>query len=119
VDRAVAELRDHFDDIESEAADSGLSREAAVTRATERVGAIDAIAREYVGRPEMRCWFYRYPQLARLVLPVAYALMLPALPIHAGIKHAPSMGKWCASLLLGGVVTTSMLLFLHLTITLT
>ena len=116
VARAVSELRDHFDDIESEAAETGLSREAAGILAAERLGAIETIARQYLGKPELLCWFYRYPRLARLVLPLAYALLLPVLPVHAGIRHAPTMGKWCASLLLGGLVTMAMLLIMQVTI---
>jgi hypothetical protein len=116
VARAVAELRDHVDDIKHEAAENGLSYEAADGHAIERVGAMEAIAEHYLHRPEMRCWFYRYPRLARVVLPVAYAFLLPTLPIHAGIRHAPSMGKWCASLLLGGLVTLAMLLIMQITI---
>lgn len=119
VARAVEELRDHFEDIEIEAAENGLSRAAAVSRAAERLGTIEVIAQQYLGRPEMRSWFYRYPRLARLALPVAYALLLPALPISAGIRHAPSMGKWFASSLLGGLVTMAMLLVMQLSIMLT
>lgn len=114
--RAVAELRDHFEDIEDEAAENGLSSEAAASLATDRLGDIEAIAQQYVGRPEMLCWFYRYPRLARVVLPVAYALLLPALPVSAGIRHAPSMGKWCASFLLSGLVTLAILLAMQLPI---
>jgi hypothetical protein len=116
VARAVAELGDHFEDIESEAAGNGVARETAATLAAERLGTIEVIAQQYLGRPEMRSWFYRYPQLARVVFPVAYALLLPALPICAGIRHTSAMGKWLASLLLGGLVTMAMLLMMQISI---
>ncbi len=117
--RAVSELRDHIEDVESEAAEHGVTREAAIVQAAERIGAITAIAQQYTDRPEMRCWFYRYPRLARVVLPVAYVLVLPAMPINAGIKYAPFIGKWCASLFLGGLVTAALLLLMQLSIVLT
>ncbi|MEJ2257052.1 MAG: hypothetical protein P8X98_08580 [Woeseiaceae bacterium] len=119
VARAVAELGDHLVDIESEAAEHGVAREAAATRAAERLGTIEVIAQQYLDRPEMRSWFFRYPRLARVVFPVAYALLLPALPICAGIRHASALGKWLASLLLGGLVTMAMLLVMQLSIILT
>lgn len=119
VARAVTELGDHLEDVSREAARFGVSRETAVAQAVERIGTIESIVQQYSSRPEMRCWFYRYPQLARVVLPMAYILTLPAMPIIAGIKYAPFIGKWCASLLLGGLVTVSLLLLMQLSIVLT
>lgn len=119
VARAVSELRDHLDDVASEATEFGVARETAVAQAAERIGAIESIAQQYLRRPEMKCWPYRYPRLACVLLPMAYILMLPAMPISAGIKYAPFIGKWCASLLLGGLVTIALLLLMQLSIVLT
>ena len=117
--RAVSELEDHLEDVESEATEYGVARETAVAQAAERIGAIESIAQQYLSRPEMLCWPHRFPRLARVLLPLAYVLMLPAMPIYAGIRYAPSIGKWCASLFLGGLVTAALLLLMQMSIVLT
>ena len=114
--RAISELRDHVEDIESEAADCGLSHEAAMIEARRRIGALESITQQYASKPELKCWIYRHRQMARVFLPVAYVLMLPAVPIHAGIANAPIIAKWCACLFLGGIVTATMFLILQISI---
>ena len=116
--RVISELRDHLEDVECEAADRGISREAATTMANERLGAIEPIAQQYLSKPELRHWIYRYPQLARAVLPITYVLALLAVPIYVGVDNASSIGKWCACLMVSAVVTVSMLLLMQLSITL-
>lgn len=117
--RAISELRDHIEDIESEAVELGLPHEAAKVQASERIGTIDSIARQYLTRPELKCWIYRYPRTARLVLPIAYFMLLPAIPIIAGVENAPIIGKWCVCLLLGALVTATMLFVMQLSIAIT
>ena len=119
VARAVSELGDHFEDVESEAAEHGAARETAIAQAAERIGAMEYIAQQYVSRPEMKSWPYRHPRLARVLLPMAYVLLLPAMPIYTGIKYAPFIGKWCASFVLGGLVTVALLLLMQMSIVLT
>ena len=117
--RAISELRDHIEDIESEAVELGLPQEAARVQASERIGAIDSIAKQYLIRPELKCWIYRYPRTARVVLPIAYVMLLPAIPIFAGVENASVIGKWCVCLILSAFVTATMLLVMHLSIAIT
>jgi hypothetical protein len=116
--RAISELRDHLEDVENEAAERGMKHEAAAAMANERLGAIGSIAQQYLSKPELRHWIYRYPRLASAVLPVTYVLALLAKPIHAGVDNASSIGKWCACLMFSAVVTISMLLLMQLSIAL-
>ncbi|MFQ5549056.1 MAG: hypothetical protein ACE5FV_12245 [Woeseia sp.] len=117
--RAVSELSDHLEDLECEAAGHGLDGAAARSQASERIGAIESITQQYLSRPELKCWLFRHPQIARLILPLAYLVMLPAVPIYAGVSNAPSIAKWCACLLLSAFITATMLLVMQLTITIT
>lgn len=117
--RAVAELRDHFEDLEIEAAELGLHPAAAAKLASKRIGTIELIANQYLERTELKCWIYRCPQLARVIFPLVYVILLPSIPIVAGIQNAPVIAKWCACLLLSGLVTATMLLVMQLSITLT
>ncbi len=116
VTRAVAELGDHLEDVETEASGHGDTEETAAAHAVERIGTIEAIAQQYVNKPEMRCWSYRYPRLALVLLPMACVLMLPAGPINESIKYAPIIGRWCASLLFGGLVTIALLLLMQMSV---
>ncbi len=117
--RAISELRDHFEDIESEATEHGVPRKAAMVQASKRIGAIESIAQQYLSKPELKCWVYRHPRMARVILPIAYVMILPAIPIHAGIENAPFIARWCAILLLSAIVTATMLLVMHMSIAIT
>jgi hypothetical protein len=116
VARLIAELTDHYEDIESEAVRAGCSLESARTQARTRMGDTDQIARQVLSEPDLKCWFYRRPQLARLVLPLIYVLLLPAAPIYAGAAHASVIGRWLACLALSGLVTGTMFLLMQLAI---
>ena len=119
VTRAVSELRDHLEDLESEAAEFGLSQNAARVQAGERIGAIESIAKQYQNKPELKCWIYRYPQTARIVLPLAYVMLLPAILIFAGIDNAQLIARWCACLVISAFVTAAILLVMQLSIAIT
>lgn len=116
--RAVAELQDHFEDLEIEAAELGLRPAAAARLARKKIGSIELIANQYLHRPELKCWIHRYPSMARIILPIVYIMLLPAIPIVAGVQNAPVIARWCVCLLLSGLVTASMLLAMQLSITL-
>lgn len=116
--RAIEELRDHFEDIETEAAAHGLPPAAAAILASKRIGTFESIAKQYLNRPELKCWIHRYPSMARVILPIVYIMLLPAIPIVAGVQNAPVIARWCICVLLSGLVTASMLLAMQLSITL-
>ena len=116
VARLVAELSDHYQDLQSEARETGCSRESAEEQATSRMGHTDSIARLVLNEPAFKCWFYRFPRLARIILPVVYVLLLPAVPIYAGASHAPLIGRWLACLALSGLVTAAMFLLMQVMI---
>jgi len=114
--RIVSELSDHYDDLELEATRRGLSRKAAKAQAKNRLGDPSVIAEQVLNQPELKCWFYRFPRLARFFLPVFYVMLLPTAPIYAGVAHAPVIGRWCACLAISGFVTASMMLVMQIAI---
>ena len=116
VTRAVDELRDHLEDLEAEAADQGLTATAAADFALQNIGATRQIAEQYLQRRELKCWCVRHRRLARLVLPVAYILALPMIPVTAGAAYATVVARWCACLLLSAFVTAGMLLAMQFSI---
>lgn len=118
VRRTVGELEDHFEDLVKQGLDSGLDPLEARDCARSSLGSIDDIVNAVRAQPELRSWAYRHPRIAAVVYPLTCLALLPAAPVFVGFAHATAIARWIACLLLGGLVTASMLLFLQLAITL-
>ena len=108
--RAVDELRDHYADLVEDAVDAGASCSDARSLAAERLGAVDDFVAEMTSRRELKTWPYRYPHLAVVVFPLGCLVMLPAIPVFAGIANAATLARWGLSLLVAGLVTAAMML---------
>jgi hypothetical protein len=119
VRRIVAELDDHVSDLMSEALASGDSPARARTFALQRIGDPSLIAERVIEHGEFRTWIYRYPRIARVYLPVAYALLLPAAPLFAGVANPGMVARWGAALMLSAGITALMFLSMQLAIVLT
>lgn len=116
IKRAIIELGDHFDDLVAEQTATGLRRPDAEAHALQRLGAPDDLVQAMTGQPQLRCWGFRYPRIARVVYPIAYVAMLPAVPVIAALEHAPQIARWGICLMAGGAVTATMMLALRFTI---
>jgi hypothetical protein len=114
--RLVAELKEHYEDLRHEAERSGVSPGEAAGFAVERLGSVSDIAAAVGQRTELRAWPYRYPQLARLALPMAFAILLPVAPLFASLNHAESVLRWTCCAMLSAVFTAVLLLCMQLSI---
>ncbi|HSD68261.1 MAG TPA: hypothetical protein VLB07_01855, partial [Woeseiaceae bacterium] len=110
--RTVAELRDHYDDIEEEALAAGDAPQAAGELASRRLGQPDVLIAAIASRQELRSWIYRYPRLARVVLPLTCVVLLPVIPVFAGVANLSTVLRWLAALLLSGLITAMLMLVL-------
>jgi hypothetical protein len=119
VTRATSELSDHFDDLVEDALNQGVDVSTAEQSACESLGDLQAIATDIRSRPELRSWAFRHPYLAIVAYPIMCIALVPAVPVIVGVAHASALARWGACLLLGGLVTAAMLLFLQLSITMT
>jgi hypothetical protein len=119
VRRIVAELNDHLQDLRAEAMDEGRSGPEADAIATRRIGDTRLIAEHMRQKPELKTWIYRYPRIACLYLPLAYALLLPAAPVFAGLANPAKVARWGTALMLSAGVTATMMLCMQLAIVLT
>lgn len=108
--RTVDELRDHYNDLVDQAVDAGAGSARARSLAAERLGAVDDFVAEMASRRELKTWPYRYPHLAVVVFPLGCLVMLPAIPVFAGIANAATLARWGISLLAAGLVTAAMML---------
>jgi hypothetical protein len=114
--RAELELAEHFDDLVEDAVARGADIDSAEQQALQQLGDVMDIVRAYRARPELRSWPQRFPHIALVVYPLTCLAALPAVPIIAGVSHAHDVARWAACVLLGGLVTAAILLFLQLTI---
>jgi len=116
VRRIVTELEDHAEDLRREARENGMHDRDAGDFAMQRIGDQRQIAHQMLASADLRAWVYRYPRVARVWLPVAYALLLPAFPVFAGIANPGIVLRWGAALMLGAGITAGMMLALQLAI---
>lgn len=118
VQRTVRELQEHMDDLVSAAIDAGNDVQTARRQAAEQMGDWQHVAIAMRDCPELRCWSLRFPRLAVLVYPLACLLVLPAMPVLAGVAHASLLVRWAACVVLGGLATASIFLLMQLSIAL-
>lgn len=111
--RLVCELEDHYADTALEFEERGYPVSAAKRQAQIALGDLELIARDACGRSELKSWAWHWPRLARVVYPLAFVLALPVAPVVIGMQHAQTLLRWAACVLLGGLITGSMLFFLQ------
>lgn len=116
--RATDELECHYADLVDEGLRRGRSLAEARASAIARLGDPDDFLMQMQARPELRSWAYRYPRAAVVLYPLACLAALPAVPLIAGLEHAPQVARWGMSLLLAGLFTAALLLVLQLSIAL-
>lgn len=114
--RIADELAAHWQDLCDEAHRAGLGGEEMTTWANGQLGSEGEITAAVFARPELKGWIYRYPNVARVALPVAYLSLLPAVPLVAGVHHAPLLARWGACLMLSALFTGALMLILYLSI---
>lgn len=119
VRRTVAELSDHFDDLLQNELRDGCDPVAASDRALSALGDLRDVAAAVRAQPELRSWSHRMPYLALLIYPLTCLVLLPALPVMAGVARAGYLARWLMCILLGGLVTAAMFLLMQLSIVLT
>lgn len=105
IQRSVDELAEHYDALVDEIEARGIARDIATNEAAQRLGDLPMIARQIASRSELKCWYFRWPGLARIALPIACFAVLPVTPVIAGVQHAQGLLRWSCCLLMAGVVT--------------
>lgn len=118
VARAIAELDEHYTDLETEGLSRGMTPADAADFAALQLGHPETLISQVSQRPELRSWMFRYPRIARVLLPVAWLVLQPVRPVFAGVEHFSSIVRWSACLLLSALVTATMMLVMQLSLTL-
>ncbi len=112
ISRLLAELDDHYADLEREERATGREPAIAAVEALRRLGQQDAIATEVLAKPELRSWPERWPWFVSLLRPVLLLLLLllPALPVLACAGRGPAIARWSVSISLAALLTGGLLL---------
>ncbi len=110
ISRLLAELDDHYADLEREERATGREPVVAAVEALRRLGQQDAIAAEVLAKPELRSWPERWPWIVSLLRPVLLLLLLPALPVLACAGRGPAIARWSVSISLAALLTGGLLL---------
>ncbi len=110
INRLLAELGDHYADLEREERAAGREPALATLEALRRLGQQDMIAAEVLAKPELRSWSDRWPWIVSLLRPVLLLLLLPTAPVLACAGRGPAIARWSVSISLGALLTGGLLL---------
>lgn len=116
VRRSVAELREHFGDLEEAIRRQGMSKADAGSIANTELGDLAVIAAGIASHPELKCWSSRWPRMARVVYPLAWICLVPAMPVITGARHASLIARWGTCFVLSAGFTAALMLALQLAI---
>lgn len=97
VDRTILELSEHYEDLQSDALESGLSRDAAAQAAHARLGSVETIAAAVLARPELLSWSHRWPTVALCVRSAATIGALPAIPVLYCVRNE-DFARWSSAI---------------------
>jgi len=109
VERTIAELGEHYLDLQNEGMAAGLSAEDAARSARATLGTDRLIAAAVLARPELLSFSRRWPRIAHCLESAAAIGALPGLPLLFCIEHRPELARWgvalgAATTLMGGVL---------------
>jgi hypothetical protein len=113
VDRAIAELGEHYADLESAALAAGQSAEEAARTASAAMGSERAIAAAILARPELLTFSTRWPRVAHCLHSAAAISTLPGLPLIFCIEHRPELARWGLAVSLAATLMGSVLAVLN------
>ena len=94
VDRTIAELGEHYADLESAALAAGLSAEEAARAASDALGSPRASAAAIMARPELLTFSTRWPRVAHCLHSASAIGTLPGVPLIFCIEHRPELARW-------------------------
>jgi hypothetical protein len=104
VERTIIELGEHYEDLERDALETGMSREEAAQTARTMLGGETVILQAVLARPELQSWSRRWPTMALCVRSAAAIGILPALPILYCVDRGQYIARW------GGAIGIAVLL---------
>ena len=108
----MAELYDHYEDLEVEALEAGCSAEEASIEAIGRLGSGHALAEEILRYPEFKSWAFRWPWVPAVLRQLVILTSLASVPVLVVVSRGPVIVRWCVSAGLATLLTGGLLLLL-------
>jgi hypothetical protein len=118
VERTIAELGEHYADLEIAALAAGLTAEEAARTASDALGDERAIVAATLARRELLTFSTRWPRVATCLNSAAAIGALPGAPLLFCIEHRPELARWGAAVSLAATLMGSVLAVLNLLIVL-
>lgn len=106
VGRTVAELQDHYYELEDEALRAGLGPDEAAADAASRLGDMSQLADDYLDHAELTTWWGR-SQVAQLSAAGAADMWQ---------ENSAIAARWCFAVISAALITSILLLVLHVAI---
>ena len=108
----MAELYDHYEDLEAEALEAGCTPDEASAEAIGRLGSGHALAEEILRYPEFRSWAFRWPWVPAVLRQLVILTSLVSVPVLVAVSRSPVIVRWCVSAGLATLLTGGLLLLL-------
>lgn len=109
VERTIAELGEHYTDLEAAARAAGRSAAEAEWEARAALGNDRAIAAAVLAHKELLTFRLRWPRVAHCLNSAATLGTIPGLPLMFCLEHRPELARWGAAVgaavtLMGGIM---------------
>lgn len=97
VDRTIAELGEHYLDLQAAARAAGRSSAEAQREARAALGNDRAIAAAVLAHPELLRFSTRWPRVAHCLQSAITLGTIPGLPLMFCLEHRPELARWGAA----------------------
>ncbi len=113
VSRIVAELQDHFCDLEEEILQGGATAEQASAQAAREMGDLQEIAAQWLAIPELKSFLYRWPWMTVVLRPLIMVSHAFVVPVLVAAERGSLIARWSLSGCLAAVFTGTLLFLLQ------
>ena len=113
VTRTLAELHDHYEDLERESIDAGRSLDEAADEARERLGEQRVIADHVLSRPPLLSWAFRWAWVPAVLRQLVVLASITTVPVTVIVSRGSVITRWCVSTGIALLLTSGLLLLLQ------
>jgi len=113
VRRTLLELREHYEDLESDARAAGMSNHEAECAACAMLGNQTTIASVILAHPELRAWTHRWPRTASWLRIALVVATFPEAPAMFCVDHGHELARWTMAVGIAALLMTSLHAYLN------
>lgn len=113
VSRVIAELKDHYCDLEEEILKSGRPAEQASAQAFEMLGDLDAVATQLLANPKLKSFVYRWPWMVVILRPSVLVAHLFVVPVLVIAERGTTIARWSMAGCFAAILTSTLFFLLQ------